>query len=1450
MSSKTLKSIDDLVEESDQYAKQYSELDSRSPNDPGCAKFVDGLRSWLLTCLEHGKFFGSGSPERRSLRALVDEWDSRLQRDGHRLAGLDRLAAFDPDAGVVLESDCPYPGLDAYRADRAASFFGRGALADAYVERLLRSRIFLILGASGSGKSSLAMAGVRPKLKASYPEWVYPDDFTPGNAPLTELARVVATHSNRPAEAQSLAGALRTDTSSAPRLFAHLCGGRPMLLVVDQFEELFTLCRDDGERAAFANVLLALSEPSKEVAGWACYTLITLRTDHLARFENNDAQKPLYVRLVDERNAELLTSLTFEDIKRAVAEPAKNCGLRFSPPSIIDSLASQTAGLVNGLPLLQFALRRLWDTRPREAGTERPLDLVTQSMVDALPDVQRSLGKVAEEIYVGLTQRQKEICKRALLELVLLDENFEAPLRRRRDRQELQQVLANQFDNSRDDIAVVEHEFIEAGLLRTFGEGAVEQIEVSHEALLRHWERINNIVSGEDAKRRLHTIKQIGREATEWAEHGRRDDFRKQQGEPLKAARSLIEQGWVADTESKEYIAACEERQKDITGAVAMQKRLKKIAAAAVLGSMLLILGLGYIKMRKDAALTAVAALSERLPPGEGLDVAYSLADRLGHGYRYALAHALERMEDSWLLGERDARLFPAGDGSALLQFWESGVGQNKQRALSVYLLNADGSPKTAHIDVSQDEGLLFRQGEVGPEIGQGPNAGKHLLVLALSPEGEPSESLKAYLLDPVKGEFTKLVIEGEVNPLPPGTERSPIRIHPEGDKAVWSVIDYPSNAPGDTRFASAIQELRVVDAKVASVQSTEPAAADPPSPVTAVAYYGLDPADKILGRLNGSVDCDSRTMRGDSTPPIAGSAPPPIFNIVTNEAVFAATNRGGQVYVGSCSHDDSLRILQDPSSDPSSLRLAQVEREVDKTTWVVSYVNSDGQMRCYEYDPARKQPHQPVSWACNAAHSVGSAVVITRTGNHVVVDRSDVNLIRRYPNEELSRDDRRVNARHANGTTLRWTSDAGLGLKEDKEDNDGRTIPWKLEDSDITAEKGRKIVSAALSPNGKRIVWIEQLKRGDTEFVAWVSSGELRATQSRTELLPREPLPRQGGFATAVAIDNSGNIAHVQQRSPEKQGLGTSLEFSSGQRPIPLVGHGKVKCMAFSPNGKFLVVGMGLSLQRVNSGGSPGLTRLLREGRTKNVDLTSCAVSDDGAVAAGYADGQVGFFDGKVVFKDSRDDVMSSKGILLTARAVYALPVLIKDVRIEPPGRPTRRVTALGASQQVNCVHAALPGQSLRAWDVMLPEKERGTPVAAACFPNATIAAIGEWGDEADKGTRSCPKAGDDAKLAGPDLCLITARGSRWHSCVGCGSAGKTRSDDLAAVLCSAKRFGAKKLSDDDLDSRYGFKLGPLPFWHYLRLLLGDDPSEEDCPPPSSASRPGGGTRASAPPG
>ncbi len=558
MNKEKRKSLDEFSDESELFESQFEQLAAGQSDELARARFIAETTDWLQDCAKQGRFIPLACADRRAFRSLLERWSSRLREQGFCVEGIDSLAEFDPSAGIVLTGDCPYPGLDPYTQSWRGSFFGREPLISSCLAHIEQqgNRILLIIGASGSGKSSLALAGILPRLAELHEAaWLFAPRLTPGPHPMAELASAIAQAVGQAHRARDIERDLATKPDEALGQLAALCQDRSLMLFIDQFEELLTICRDAGEQSAFTQVLCALSDSTTSSTAFCCRILLTLRTDHLARFETNNALKPLHMRLVGENNQRYLSAIGFADIKRAIKEPADEAGLRFIPATIIDQLASQTAGLSNGLPLLQFALRRLWDTRPRNECDE-PLDLITEEMVKGLPDVERALGTVADGVFATFSVSQQRICERLLLELLVLDDSFEEPLRRRRNETELTQVLHARF-SAPSDVGKVIDELVAAGLLRRFGENPNSQLEVAHEALLRHWDHIYALVAGAEIKERLHLIKQIGREASDWVGHDRSNDYLSLRGERLARAISYAADGWLAEAEVMAYIDAC-----------------------------------------------------------------------------------------------------------------------------------------------------------------------------------------------------------------------------------------------------------------------------------------------------------------------------------------------------------------------------------------------------------------------------------------------------------------------------------------------------------------------------------------------------------------------------------------------------------------------------------------------------------------------------------------------------------------------------------------------------------------------------------------------------------------------------------------------------------------------------------------------------------------------------
>jgi tetratricopeptide (TPR) repeat protein len=651
MSDQKRKSLDEFSDESDQFESQFERLFEAEGDESGRKRLVADIGDWLQGFAKQGRFIPLASADRRAFRSLLERWNSRLRRQGFSVEGIDELSDFEPNAGIVLTGVCPYPGLDPYTQESRFAFFGREQLVSGYVSHLEQqgNRILLIIGASGSGKSSVALAGILPRLVEHYAgAWLFGPRLTPGAHPLAELAASVAQAIGHPDQAAEIERGLAAEPGGALGRLAELCRDKPLMLLIDQFEELVTLCRDSGEQSAFAKVLCALSDPDASVRGFSCRILLTLRTDHLARLENNKALQPLHRRLVNENNERYLSAIGFSDIKRAIKEPADDVGLRFIPPGLIDQLASQTAGLSNGLPLLQFSLRRLWDTRPKHESGE-PLDLVTEKMVKDLPDVERALGMVADGVFRTFSAPQQKICERLLLELLVLDESFEEPLRRRRNEAEITEVLRMRF-LAEEDIARVIADFVAAGLLRRFGDMPNSQLEVSHEALLRHWDHIYRILTGAEVKGRLHLIKQIGREAGDWANHDKSSDLLKLKGEQLNRAITYAEEGWLAQEEATAYVDACRKQDE-------VAKKAKRQAVQFQYGFLLALLVL---------ALTIVVFLWERNSEMEGVALEMKRIadanDHVSYGFYYLnqnndLKNAEKKFREADALGQEQLLL-------------------------------------------------------------------------------------------------------------------------------------------------------------------------------------------------------------------------------------------------------------------------------------------------------------------------------------------------------------------------------------------------------------------------------------------------------------------------------------------------------------------------------------------------------------------------------------------------------------------------------------------------------------------------------------------------------------------------------------------------------------------------------------------------------------------------
>jgi WD40 repeat protein len=456
--------------------------------------------------------------DRWAAQSTLDYWATVLDR-ATRNAPEATLADFDPDLAPALDDAlCPYLGLDFFQPDQHDKFFGRDGLVDQLVERARDHRLLAVIGPSGSGKSSVVFAGLLPRLRAGAlpgsAEWRQLPSIVPGATPLESLAELVQPPHVAAGEWRRTEGpAFRRAANHLAELVAQ-GGAAPAVVVVDQFEELFTLCHDDEGRAAFAANLLALA--GAPPPGARHTVVLTLRTD----FEEQLAKLPALQRALAP-GVIRVTPLSASELRDAIERPAAAVGLKFEE-GLVDDLVHDFLGERAGLPLLQFTLLQLWETRQRNRAT--------RDAYRRLGSGREALTKSADQFWNGLIPEEQLTAKRILLELVEVGQEGVEVTRGRVPRERLYRS-----GEARERVDRVLEKLVQARLVRlTKGETIAEdRVEVVHEALVRNWQRLMNWI--EDERVRLRQRLVLRAKAKEWDDAGR-DRARLLRGGPLNEA--------------------------------------------------------------------------------------------------------------------------------------------------------------------------------------------------------------------------------------------------------------------------------------------------------------------------------------------------------------------------------------------------------------------------------------------------------------------------------------------------------------------------------------------------------------------------------------------------------------------------------------------------------------------------------------------------------------------------------------------------------------------------------------------------------------------------------------------------------------------------------------------------------------------------------------------------
>lgn len=426
-----------------------------------------------------------------------------------RLAAGIQGQAIDIGPYRLPDEPVPYRGLLPFEAEHARFFFGRDVDIARLMEKLGRQPFVAVVGASGSGKSSLVKAGLLPNLKAN----ALPDSrrwhiltMTPGGQPLRSLASQLATFvppADRPDATDKLTSRLAERPDGLRTILNAFLADRPhpVLLFIDQFEELFTLCADGPERCRMAaEQFIATLSDAVERGDGQIRIILTLRADFLDRC----LAYPALRKLLEDRQL-LLGPLARPDLRDAVVRPAQQVGALLEK-GLVNTILADVGDEPGNLPLLQHALHELWLAR---RGPWLTLDAY-----EARGGVAGALGRRAQATYDALTQEQQTLARSILLRLATLGEGV-SDTRRRADRAELYPVGT---DPAQVDVVIQALSGQDARLLVA----DENSVDLAHEALIQGWSALHDWL--EENREALRTHRRLTEAANEW-KHSRDESY-------------------------------------------------------------------------------------------------------------------------------------------------------------------------------------------------------------------------------------------------------------------------------------------------------------------------------------------------------------------------------------------------------------------------------------------------------------------------------------------------------------------------------------------------------------------------------------------------------------------------------------------------------------------------------------------------------------------------------------------------------------------------------------------------------------------------------------------------------------------------------------------------------------------------------------------------------------
>ncbi|MCT9931791.1 hypothetical protein N5079_16385 [Planotetraspora sp. A-T 1434] len=508
-----------------------------------------------------------------------------------------RMPATPQETEGWAAGDCPYRGLMAFQPEDEAWFFGRSQQVERLRELVDRLPVVGVFGASGSGKSSLLRAGLLGAISSGTAGPWRGLVMTPGEHPLDTLADLVAKTSG--GDPEVLRAALSGDPGDLGAVNAALDGaldialrgaanGGPqtrLLLVVDQFEETFTLCADDGERRRFVEALLELALGADR----RTVLVLGIRADFLAHL----TQHPDLVEALGGEAQMLVGPVSSADLQEIVVRPAAQAGLTVEP-DLLATVLADAAEEPGSLPLVSHALLETWRNRTGPS--------LTLPAYQAAGGVRGAIAQSAERVFDELAPSEQRAARRIFVRLTALGDGTE-DTRRPISRGELVGVADPEVTS-----AVLDR--LAAARLVVLAE---ETVDVAHEALIRAWPRLHRWLT--DDRENLFVHRRLTDAAQTWREL-ERDSGALYRGAQLLAARTWAEDHpqELNDVESAFLRASRTLEESERTATRRRTRLLQRLLAGMAALFLLALLGGGVaVRQGQEAGHQQMVALSGQL---------------------------------------------------------------------------------------------------------------------------------------------------------------------------------------------------------------------------------------------------------------------------------------------------------------------------------------------------------------------------------------------------------------------------------------------------------------------------------------------------------------------------------------------------------------------------------------------------------------------------------------------------------------------------------------------------------------------------------------------------------------------------------------------------------------------------------------------------------------------